>query len=109
MVEINITNTIDQSLIVGMESGDLENYIQEQIAETLTKEMRKHIDEMSFIDMQYSEETESFSISAELVLCSRQDIISNAEIQAQQMSKYGLTAEQIEEVLLIQTNELNGF
>ncbi len=65
MVEINITNTIDQSLIVGMESGDLENYIPEQIAESLTKEMRKHIDEMSFIDMSYNEESESFEINAE--------------------------------------------
>ncbi len=109
MIEINVIDTIDQSLIAGMESENLDKLIQDKIAESLTKEMRKHIDEMSFIDMKYNEESESFEINTELVLCSKQEIITNAEIQAQKMAKYGLKEEEILNVLETQLSETGGF
>ena len=109
MVELSIHNTIKESDMANMDPEILEEKIKNIISDELTKSMQEHVDDMAFIDMEYDEENKAFNITAQLVLCSRQDIISNAEVQAQQMSTYGLTSEQIEEVLLIQTNELKGF
>ncbi len=109
MVELNIEHIIDQSLIAGMNEEDLEELIQEEIAESLTEEMKKHIDEMSFIDLVFNQESQSFTVTAELILCSKQDIVTNAEIQAQKMAKYGLRQEEILDVLETQLIETGGF
>ena len=109
MIEINMYDTIEQSIITGMDPDKLEELIQDNIAEGLAKEMRKHIDEMSFIDMQYNQETKAFDITAELVLCSKQDIITNADMMAKKLADYGLSEEQILDVLETQLNDNGGF
>ena len=109
MIELSIMDTIEQSLIATMKSEDLNKLIQDKIAESLTREMRKHIDEMSFIDMNFNEEAGFFEINAELVLCSKQEIITNAELQAQKMAKYGLGEKEILDVLETQLSERGGF
>jgi len=109
MIEIDFNTNITQDKIKGQSADELEDFIASEIAYGLSVEMKKHIDEMSFIDMQWNEEEERFDITAELVLCSKQDIVTNAEIQAQLMANYGLTEEQILNVLETQLIDNKGF
>ena len=69
----------------------------------------KRIDDLDFIGMELNEETAKFEYHAELVLCSKNDIITNSQIQAQKLSAYGLTPDQIVDVLDTMTNNTQGF
>ena len=108
MVEIDFNTNITQDKIKGQSADELEDFIASEIAYGLSVEMKKHIDEMSFIDLIPNDEG-GFKITAELVLCSKQDIVTNAEIQAQLMANYGLTEEQILNVLETQLIDNKGF
>ena len=109
MVEIDYSSSISQKDIEGKSAEELEDYIASEIAYGLSVEMKAHIDEMSFIDMQLNEEKGQFDITAELVLCSKQQIITTAEIQAQKLANYGLLEDQILDVLETQLEDSKGF
>jgi hypothetical protein len=109
MVEINFEDSISQHFIENKTEEELEEAISSKIVNGLMDEMKDHINEMSFIDMQMDHEQSRFDIKAELVLCSKSDIITNAEIQAQKMSALGLTEEQILDILETQLTDNKGF
>jgi 3-methyladenine DNA glycosylase AlkC len=109
MIEIDYNRSISQEMIKGKTPDELEHYISEEIAHGLAGEMKQHIDEMSFIDMAWNEEKAQFDIIAELVLCSKSDIITNSEIQAQKLANYGLNETQILDVLETQLQKNEGF
>ncbi len=109
MTEISWEETIEHGTVVAFNSDELEKMISQKIASGLASEMEKHIENMSFIDMKINEDTGNFDIKAELVLCSKSDIITNSEIQAQKLAGYGLTENQILDVLETQLEENGGF
>ena len=108
MIEIEMDKHIDPRAIKGMTTEELEDYIEESIAIGLTREMKTHLDEMSFVDMEMTEDG-SFHIKAELVLCSKSDIITNIQRQSVKLAGYGLTEEQILNVLETTVEINKGF
>ena len=109
MVEIDFKTSIGRDVINEKTAEELEDFIAAEIAYGLSIEMKAHIDEMSFIDMKMNTETGNFDITAELVLCAKAQIVTSAEIQAQKLAGYGLTEEQILDVLETQLQNTEGF
>ncbi len=88
---------------------EVEKILNDGISSRLSDQIMENIDEMDFIQMELNEETNQFEYQAELVLCSKNSIVTNIQLQAQEMSKYGLSPEQIESVLAIVTQDSKGF
>lgn len=109
MIELTIHGQINASVVIAAPVEEVEEMLHEEIGTSLTKEIIKHIDDMSFIEMEMNEEHGMFEYTAELVLCSKNDIITNAQMQAQKLSAYGLNEEQIVDVLDTVTQETSGF
>ena len=109
MIEIQIKGGILSSILEGSNAEEVEKILSDGVGEKLRDEILKHIDELDFIEMELNEATGNFEYQGELVLCSKNDIVTNAQIQAQKLSKYGLTPEQIVDVLDTITNNTEGF
>ena len=109
MIELIVRGEIDASVVVAAPVDEVEQMLHDEIGTSLTQEIIKHIDDMSFIDMEMNEEKGMFEYTAELVLCSKNDIVTNIQIQAQVMKDYGLSPEQIARVLEIATFDNEGF
>ena len=109
MIELDIEKGIPMENVVGGSEDEVQLMLENEIANALSDEMRKHIEEMAFIDMSVNAEKQTFDVTASLVLCSKQDLATAAEIQAQKLNKYGLTVEQIEDVLMTGLESTGGF
>ena len=59
--------------------------------------------------MELNDDNGKFEYKAELVLCSKNSIITNIQLQAQKMKEYGLDPEQVQKVLEIVTQDTEGF
>jgi len=109
MIEINMHGEIDASIVVAAPVEDVEKMLHEEIGSKLSEQLMAHIDDMSFIDMSLNEETNKFEYQAEVVLCSKNSIVTNIKIQARLMDEYGLGEEQIQNVLSAITMDSKGF
>ncbi len=108
MVELHIETTIPSEYTLRHSADELEQMIQTQIMDKLCEEIDDNLDDISFVDMQMSGDGD-VEIMAELVLCSKQQIVTTAEVQAQKLAGYGLTEEQILDVLETQLEDTHGF
>lgn len=99
---------INPNTIRGMTEEELEKYVEESIAIGLTDQIREHLEEMSFVDMEMTEKG-TFHIKAELVLCSKSDIVTNIQRQSVKLANYGLNEDQILDVLETTMEEKKGF
>ena len=109
MIEVEMSGEIDANVVVAAPVEEVEQMLHEEIGTKLSDQLMKHIDDMAFIDMSLNEETGKFEYKAELVLCSKNDIVTNIQIQAQLMSGFGLTQKQIQEVLETTVQQTEGF
>ena len=107
MVELNVRTEIPMEVVIGKNADELEAMVQNKILNELSAAMSKHVDELSFIDMEMG--ADAIHIKAELVLCSKSDIVTNAAIQAQKLAGYGLNEEQMLDVLETQLTDNKGF
>ena len=108
MIEITFKSQIEPGTIVAFDSDNLQEYVEDRIANGIFEEIEKHLEEMAFIEMEPTEDN-GFDITAELVLCSKQEIVTTAELQAVKLAKYGLNEEQILDVLETQLETTGGF
>ncbi len=109
MIEIEVDGYIDAASVASTPVDEVEEMLHKHIGTNLSKQVMIHIDDMAFIDMELDEENNQFHYKAELVLCSKNDIVTNAQIQAQKLSQYGLTPDQIVSVLDTITQNSEGF
>ena len=109
MIEINIEDKISHNLISHASEEEAEKIINAVITEALTQKIDEALHKMAYIDIEFNEEEEAFNLSATLVLCSAQDVASTAEIQAQKLAKYGLSEEEILDVLSTGIESMGGF
>ncbi len=109
MVEINITDSINENVIMSEPPEKIENIFTDKIRDALLVKMVEALNNMAFVDMEYNEEKSRFDIEASIVLCSSQDMASSVEIQAQKLKDYGLTGDQILDVLTTGIDSLEGF
>jgi len=104
-----MNGSVDASIVANEPVEDVEEMLHQEIGSELKRELMKSIDEMDFIQMELNEENGKFEYHAELVLCSKNSIVTNIQLQAQKMKEYGLNPEQIEKVLEIVTFDSKGF
>ncbi len=109
MIEIEVDGYIDAASVASTPVDEVEEMLHKHIGTNLSKQVMIHIDEMAFINMSLDEERGEFHYTAELVLCSKESIVTNIQRQAQLMAKHGLNEEQIEEILAIATEDTGGF
>ncbi len=92
-----------------MDAEDAESFVNNEIRQELLNKILIALEDMAYIDMNYVDGKEDLIIQASLVICTMQDVVTNAEMQAQLMSKYGLEEDQILEVLKLGINNKEGF
>ena len=109
MVEINIKEEIDASKVVLEEPSIVEDKVNKLIRDALSAKIIEALDDMAYVDMEYNGEDDKFDIEASLVLCAKNDVATNMQVQAQIMKQYGLEPDQIEAVLNAGINESGGF
>ena len=109
MIEIDVDGAMSQDLIKSVEPDKLEEIMNEVIIDGIKKKIADNLEQMSFIEIEYNEETKAFEFNASLVLCSKQNIISNAEVMSQKMKSYGLTETQVLDVLETMQDDQGGF
>ena len=109
MTELDISGNIDADLFASATAEEVEETLQDKISKAITKQIMVNLDKMAFIDLQLDEETNKFHYEASIVLCSKQDIITNAQLMAHKLAEYDLTQEEILDILETQTQENEGF
>lgn len=109
MIEIEWNGVIAGEEIDTIKQDKLEAFIEEKIADGIKGEIGKHIQDMSFIEMEVNSSTGNFEIKAELVLCSKQDIVNNIQMQSVKMAQYGLGQDAIIDILETAGQESKGF
>lgn len=109
MIEITWNGIITDEEIAQIPGEYLEKFIEDQISEGIKQQISKHIQDMSFINMEVNSTTGNFEIQAELVLCSKQDIVNNIQMQSVKMAQYGLNQGQIIDILETQSEPSGGF
>ena len=109
MIEMEVEGSIPMTMIENESEDKIEQMLQGEIANAMVKQIMKHLDNMAFIDLKINEETKSFDYEASVVLCSKQDIITNAGIVAQKLRDYDLEEEDILDILETQTQSTGGF
>ena len=109
MTEIDINEEIDASIVLDNEVEDVEGYVNKKIMDSLSKKIMHALDDMAFIDMKFNSEKNVFDIEASLVLCAKNDLATNMQMQAQLMKNFGLDPEQIENILNAGIETTGGF
>jgi len=109
MIEITHKDVIDAGTIANFSADELQKYVEDRISNGIFEKVQEHLDEMAFVEIEPNEETGAFDITAELVLCSKQEVITTAEMQAVKLAKYGLNEKQIFDVLNTQLEPTGGF
>ncbi len=109
MIEIEVDGYIDAASVASTPVDEVEEMLHKHIGTNLSKQVMIHIDDMAFIDMELDEENNQFHYKAELVLCSKESIVTNIQRQAQLMAEYGLNEKQIEKILAIVAEDTGGF
>lgn len=109
MVEINASFEIDSAVVATTPVEEVEKMLKDSVAGNLTAKISDKLEEMSFIDMNLNEETGKFVVEAELVLCSKQSVISNVEVMSTKMKGYGFDEDVIVDVLSTLVEDTGGF
>lgn len=109
MVEINIEEKIDADIVISNEPTHVEEMVNGLIRDALSTKIVEALDDMAYVDMEYNSETNEFDIEASLVICAKNDIATNMQVQAQIMKNYGLDPDQIESVLNAGIETTGGF
>ena len=108
MVEITLDTSIDSAMLVQAKVEDAEGQLNELIGDGLCKEFKKHLDDLSFLDMEPKEDG-TINIKASLVLCSRQSVDTNIDMVANYMKEHDFDTDEIETILTMFVGETKGF
>ena len=100
MVELESRFEIDAELVSTSPIDEVEAMLKDTVSGNLAAQISDKLEEMSFIDM---------SLDEELVLCSKQSVITNIEMMSKKMKTYGLLEEDIVDVLSTMVQDTEGF
>jgi len=109
MVELNAKIEMDASVVVAAPVEDVEQMLKDTVAGKLTTQIVEKLEEMDFLDMNLDEQNNVFVVEAELVLCSKQSVLTNIEVMGTKLKSMGLSEVEIVEVLSTLVNETKGF
>ena len=108
MIEMDVEFTVTPDQIANMTAEQVEEYLEERISQGFVSYIKKHIDDMSFLEIE-PEPDGTMNISAQLVLCSKANILTGIQRQSTKMHELGLSDSQIEEILMLATENTKGF
>ena len=103
MIELSTNGVIEAKQIADMGPEELEAFIESELADKISTTIALHLEDLAFIDIKPQKDG-SFEYTADFVLCGADAIIEGVKAQAVRMAHYGLTSEQIEEILALTTN-----
>lgn len=109
MVELSASFEMDASAVMAAPIEEVEKMLKDTVAGNLTKQISEKLEEMSFLDMNLNEEKNKFIVEAELVLCSKQSVITNIDIMSKKLRGYGLVEEDIIDILSTLVEDTKGF
>ena len=108
MIESITKRTISSEDIEKLSEDEIEQSIQNNIIMDSISVLKDNINNIVDIDL-IPNDDDGFTYETSIIFCSTNDIISKSQIQARMMTDYGLTQEQIDKILEIQVQEMNGF
>ncbi len=110
MIEIKVSGTITNALLMTLEEDQAERLLENQIAEGMTKQIMTNLEDMAYVDMKQNSELDAIDWEANMIICSKDQITSSVSIMAQRLvERLGATAEDIEYILEPAVTDLKEF
>lgn len=109
MVELTAEIEMDASVVAVAPIEDVEQMLKDTVAGKLTTQIMEKLEEMNFLDMELDEEKGKFHVTAELVLCSKQSVLTNIEVMGTKLRQLDLSEEEIVDVLSTLVEDTKGF
>ena len=108
MIESITRKTISSEDIENLSEDEIEKSIRAYVLDNAITVLSQNIETITDLELE-PDDNGNFTYEASVVFCNVNDIISKSQIQARMMADYGLTQEQIDKILEIQVQEMNGF
>ncbi len=110
MIEIKVTGTISNEMLMTLTESEAEKHLENQIAEGIAIEIIKNIEDMAYIDMGQNSALDAIDWEANMIICSKDQITSSISIMAQRIAeKFKASAEEIEYCLEPTVTDLKEF
>ena len=111
MIEIKAEGNLSGSTLQALDPEKAEEFITAKIAEGIVEEIKKHIDEMAFIEIESTSANDgSMKWEAKTIFCSEEQITSSIGIMAQRLvEKFKATPKEIKYILESAASDLRGW
>ncbi len=110
MIEIKVTGTISNEMLMTLTESEAERHLELQISEGMSKQIMANIEDMAYIDMGQNSELNAIDWEANMIICSKDQITSSIAIMAQRLvGRLNATAEDIEYCLEPSVTDIKGF
>jgi hypothetical protein len=109
MYNIEAKGVILKEEIIDKTPEELELYFKEIVTKQIMNEISKKINDFNFIDFEPSVDGTSFKYSADVILCSKQQVDSSIEAVVTNMFEHDLTETEIQRILEPFGTDMKGF
>ena len=110
MIEVAVTGTITNALLMTLDEDQAEKLIEQNIAEGMTKQILVNLEDMAYVDMKQNSALDAIDWEANMIICSKNQVTSSVSIMAQRLvEKFGASAEDIEYCLEPAVTDIKGF
>ncbi len=110
MIEVAVTGTITNALLMTLEEDQAERLLEQKISEGMTKQIMTNLEDMAYIDMKQNSELDAIDWEANMIICSKDQVTSSVSIMAQRLvERLGASAEDIEYCLEPAVTDIKGF
>lgn len=110
MIEITAKGKITAETLVFTTPEEMEQTLTQDIAKGIAKGVIEKIDDMPFVNMEQNPSTQDMEWKADLIVCSKEQVVSSVGIMAQRLvEKFDATPEQIEYCLESAVSDLKGW
>ncbi len=110
MIEIKVTGTITNALLMTLQEDQAEKLIEQNIAEGMTRQILVNLEDMAYVDMKQNSELDAIDWEANMIICSKEQIQTSITIMAQRLAeRFDATAEDIEYCLEPAVTDIKGF
>ena len=110
MIEMKVTGTISNALLMTIDEEQAEELMEKQIAEGMSDEIIKNLEDMAYVDMRQNSEQDGIDWEANIIICDKEQISSSVAIMAQRLVEVlGASQADIEYCLEPAVTDIKGF
>ena len=110
MIEVKITGTITNDLLMQLSEEEAEGLMENQIAEGMSNEIVANLEDMAYIDMKQNDKQNGVDWEANVIICDKDQIKSSVAIMARRLGeRLGASQADIEYCLEPAVTDIKGF